>query len=166
MGLADISRVQRLKLSAVTAADFEELAELRIAAMRKSLEHIGRFDPQRARERLWNSFYPEHTQFIVLDGQHVGFHTFRPVEDGFYLNHLYIHPQWQGSGIGSQVLRHLLAHADALGRPVHLCALRDSAANAFYQRHGFVQTRLDDPDIYYVRVPCAPVEASAKVADL
>lgn len=136
---------------AVTADDFEELAALRIAAMRPSLEHLGRFDVVRARERLWQSFYPEHTQFIVVDGQRVGFHTLRPVEGGLYLNHLYIHPAWQGTGIGSQVLRHLLAQADTLRRPVSLCALRDSPANAFYQRHGFVQTRVDEPDIYYVR---------------
>lgn len=135
----------------VNTADFEELAALRIAAMRPSLEHLGRFDPMRARERLWQSFYPEHTQFILVDGQRAGFHTLRPVEGGLYLNHLYIHPRWQGGGIGSQVLRHLLARADALRQPVSLCALRDSPANAFYQRHGFVQTRVDEPDIHYVR---------------
>ncbi|HEY1049927.1 MAG TPA: hypothetical protein VGE39_09240 [Prosthecobacter sp.] len=37
--------------SSVTIDDFEELAALRIAAMRPSLEHLGRFDPARARER-------------------------------------------------------------------------------------------------------------------
>ncbi len=149
---------QRITFSLVRSADFEVLAELRTAAMRESLENIGRFDPERARERLWNSFYPEHTQFIVVNGQRVGFHTFRPVDDGFYLNHLYVLPGWQGRGIGSHVLRQLLAQADVLGQPVHLCALRDSASNAFYQRHGFVQTRVDDPDIYYLR-PAGPASA-------
>lgn len=148
----------RVTYAAVTAGDFEELLALRLAAMRASLEHLGRFDPARARRRLWHSFLPEHTQFIVVEGHRIGFHTFFPDKQGFYLNHLYIHPAWQGTGIGSQVLRQLLAQADALRQAVSLCALRDSPANAFYQRHGFVQTRVDEPDIYYVRAAPAPVD--------
>jgi hypothetical protein len=35
----------------VLAADFDSLVALRIAAMRESLERVGRFDPERARER-------------------------------------------------------------------------------------------------------------------
>jgi MFS superfamily sulfate permease-like transporter len=78
--------------SAVSTTDFDELVALRIAAMRASLEHVGRFDPERARERLRKSFYPEHSEFIVIDGQRVGFYTFRPADDGFHLDHLYVHP--------------------------------------------------------------------------
>src|SRR3954464_10641411 len=101
-----------ITFSDVTVADFEELAALRIAAMRASLEQVGRFDPERARERLRKSFYPEHTQFILLDGQRVGFYTFRPAADGWRLDHFYIHPDWQSRGLGSFVMRRLLALSD------------------------------------------------------
>jgi ribosomal protein S18 acetylase RimI-like enzyme len=142
-----------ITFAAVTAADFEELLALRIAAMRESLERVGRFDPERARERLRQSFFPEHTAFIVLDGQRIGFSTFRPAADGFHLDHLYVHPHRQSRGVGSYVLRHLLAQADARQLPVSLGALRDSLSNRFYQRHGFVLTREDEWDNYYVRKP-------------
>ncbi len=139
--------------SAVTADDFDELAELRIAAMRDSLERVGRFDPERARERLRRSFHPEHSEFIVLDGQRIGFYTFRPSAEGFNLDHLYVHPNCQSRGIGSEVMGQLLSQADARQMPVRLGALRDSPSNRFYQRHGFVQVAEDDWDIYYVRTP-------------
>ena len=142
-----------LTFSEVTAADFEALAALRIAAMRASLEKVGRFDPERARERLRKSFYPEHTQFILLDGQRVGFYTFRPTENGFQLDHLYVLPSCQSQGIGSAVIRRLLSQSDALQMPVRLGALRDSPSNRFYQWHGFVQTSEDEWDIYYLRTP-------------
>ncbi len=135
----------------VCEADFEELAALRIAAMRASLEHVGRFDPERARERLRKSFYPEHTQFIVVEAQRIGFFTFRPADDGLHLDHFYIHPDWQSRGIGSHALDHLIAQADKTQQPVHLGALRGSASNHFYQRHGFTRTREDEWDIYYTR---------------
>ena len=139
--------------SVVTVADFDELAALRVAAMRDSLERVGRFDPERARERLRKSFYPEHTEFIILDGQRIGFYTFRPAEDGFHLDHLYVHPSRQSCGVGSHVIRLLLTRSDDRQMPVRLGALRDSPSNRFYQRHGFVQTAEDEWDIYYVRTP-------------
>ncbi|HSH95107.1 MAG TPA: GNAT family N-acetyltransferase [Roseimicrobium sp.] len=137
----------------VTEADFDELVSLRIAAMRDSLERVGRFDPARARERLRKSFHPEHTAFIVLDGKRVGFYTFRPAEGCFHLDHLYVHPECQSRGVGSFVLRHLLSQSDTRQMPVHLGALRESPSNRFYQRHGFEQTAEDEWDIYYVRTP-------------
>lgn len=147
----------------VTAADFDELASLRIAAMRKSLERVGRFDPERARERLRKSFYPEHTHVIVCEGQRVGFYTFRPTDEGFHLDHLYIHPDWQSRGIGSRVMRRLLAEADARLVPIRLGALRGSESNAFYQRHGFMPTGEDEWDIYYTRAaPRCPSFAAPK----
>lgn len=135
----------------VTDADFDELVALRIAAMRESLERVGRFDPERARQRLRNSFYPAYSKVIIVDGQRIGFYTFRPADDSFHLDHLYVHPDHQARGIGSQVLGLLLAQSDACQKPVHLGALRDSASNRFYQRHGFVKTSEDEWDIYYTR---------------
>lgn len=38
--------------------DIETLVTIRIAAMKESLENIGRFDPQRSRERLVENFRP------------------------------------------------------------------------------------------------------------
>ena len=141
----------RVTFSRITKADFDELVALRIAAMRESLERIGRFDPERARERLRRSFHPEHSEFVVLDGQRIGFYTFRPAEEGFHLDHLYIHPDHQSRGVGSHVILRLLSRSDSLGMTVCLGALRDSPSNRFYQRHGFVQTAEDAWDIHYRR---------------
>ena len=143
----------RIAFGPVTVADFEELVALRIAAMRESLERLGRFDPERARERLRQSFHPEHTAFIVYDGRRVGFYTFRPDEDGLHLDHLYIHPNDQGRGIGSHVLRQLLAQSEARTLPVTVTALRGSASNRFYRRHGFVPGSEEEWDIHYTYEP-------------
>jgi len=118
----------------VAAGDFDELAELRIEAMHASLERVGRFDPERARERLRRSFIPEHTRWIVMKGKRVGFYALRPVEGALHLDHVYVHPRWQSQGVGSRVMRQLTAVADEKRLPIHLGALRESAANRFYQR--------------------------------
>ncbi|HSI07070.1 MAG TPA: GNAT family N-acetyltransferase [Rariglobus sp.] len=141
----------------VTPDDFDELVALRIAAMRESLERVGRFDPERARERLGKSFYPEHTEFILYEGEKIGFYTFRPREAAYQLDHLYVHPKNQSQGIGSYVMNKLLAVSDSAGSAVELGALKESPSNGFYRRHGFVMKSEDEWDTYYLRTPSRPV---------
>lgn len=145
-----------LAYAAVDEADFDALADLRIAAMRESLERVGRFDPERARQRLRATYAPADTLAILLDGRRIGFYTLRRDEGALKLDHLYIAPGFQGGGVGATVLRRIFQQADALGLPVRLGALRDSPSNRFYQRHGFVQTGEDTWDIYYERPPGTP----------
>ena len=105
--------------------------------MRESLERIGRFSPERARSRFLDTFEPSQTRHIVVDGQRVGFVMVRPNEDGLYLDHLYIHPDFQNRGLGSQALKIILQEADEANLPVKVGALKESASNRFYLAHGF-----------------------------
>jgi GNAT superfamily N-acetyltransferase len=152
-------------LAPVTAADFEELLALRISAMRASLERIGRFDAARARERFRASFNAADTRHIYVDGKLAGFVAAGLRQDEhscrhLYLQHLYICPGRQGSGIGSAVLAILFGEADTLQVPVKVGALRGSDANRFYQRHGFQFTGEEEWDIHYVRYPASAVGES------
>jgi GNAT superfamily N-acetyltransferase len=144
-----------MKVSFAKAArsDAETLVQMRIEAMRESLQRIGRFDPQRARDRFMSSFDPTWCRFIVAGDVYVGFVQTKPCDDYLLLEHLYVVPAYQGSGIGSAVLESILADADSRSRSVKVGALRDSQANRFYQRHGFLKIDETDWDIYYLRAP-------------
>ena len=136
-----------------TQSDADALVAIRIIAMRESLERIGRFDPQRARERFLASFDPALCRFIEADGVQAGFILTRRQEDYWLLDNLYILPEHQGKGIGAAVLQDVFANADAQRMPIRLGALRGSDSNRFYQRYGFTQTDEAEWDIYYVRHP-------------
>ncbi len=136
---------------AATAQDADALVALRIAAMRESLERIGRFDPIRARERFLTGFAPEQTLHIVLNSVRIGFYVVKPADSGLLLDHLYIQPGHQGLGLGAAVLAHIFAQADAAGLAIRVGALRDSDSNRFYLRHGFVLVEQGEFDNYYVR---------------
>lgn len=143
-------------LEPARGSDFEPLLALRLRAMRESLERIGRYDEQRARERLAASFDPQHTQHIVVDGRRTGFMVLKTLSHALRLDHLYIDLPWQDLGIGHRVLSWLCEHADRVQMPVELCALKGSDANRFYLRHGFVATGEGEWDIDYVRLPLVP----------
>lgn len=156
-----------LKVSLVRAVetDFDRLADLRVAAMRESLERVGRFHPERARERLRSTFSPPHTWVIVLEGATVGFYAARPSPGGLSLDHLYVHPGFQGRGIGGGVLRKLFAEADQSATPITVGALKESASNRFYLRYGFEKTGESEWDIYYVRPPLKKETEARMTAD-
>ena len=144
-------RTPSITLCPACESDFEALVALRIDAMRESLQRIGRFDPDRARERFRSGFSPAHTQHIVVDGARVGFLVTRPLVEHLQLDHLYIRPDHQGRGIGAWVLQRVFAQADALGLAVKVGALRGSDSNRFYARHGFEPVEQGEFDNYYVR---------------
>ena len=137
--------------SSVDASDAEELASLRVEAMRESLERIGRFDAMRARSRFLDIFSAEHTRAIVLNGERVGFFVVRPQGETLLLDHLYVSPSHQNRGIGAAVLQMVFAIADEGGRIVRVGALRGSDSNRFYARHGFDLVQETEFDNYYLR---------------
>lgn len=140
-----------LSFEGAAPSDAEALADLRVVAMRESLERVGRFDPTRARERLLSAFDAAATQHIVVDGARVGFFVLRPADGMLLLDHLYMDPRFQGRGIGAGVLAKIFARADEQGLDVRVGALKSSASNRFYMRHGFELVHEDEWDLYYVR---------------
>ena len=143
---------ESITLTDAAPDDFEALLALRIAAMRESLERIGRFDPARARERFWSGFSAGHTRHIEVARNRVGFVAVRPQTDCLLLDHLYIHPGAQGQGIGAAVLVRTIEEARVKGLALRVGALRESASNRFYLRHGFLLVGQGEFDNYYIRV--------------
>ena len=141
-----------IALAVVQPSDFEALVAIRIDAMRESLERVGRFDPTRARERLLAGFSVEHTRHIIVANERVGFVVLKPLEDVLLLDHLYVKTNSQSQGIGTAVLSKVFAEANALSLPVRVGALRESASNRFYVRHGFQLVEHDEFDNYFVRM--------------
>jgi GNAT superfamily N-acetyltransferase len=131
--------------------DVEVIAELRSVVLRADLERLGRFDEQRVRQRLRDSFSPEHTTVIVVDREFAGSVTVRPAEGRVWLEHFYLDPRRQGRGLGSAVLRAVLEKIDTRGQTVSLNVLQGSAARRLYERHGFEVESEDPIDVFMVR---------------
>lgn len=132
-------------------SDLEDLVALRIEAMRESLERVGRFDPVRARERFVSGFEARDTRYIEVSGERVGFVAVQRHPNEFLLDHLYVRPSAQGSGIGAAVLIQVFQEADNAALPIKVGALKESASNRFYTRHGFQFVESSEFDNYYVR---------------
>lgn len=134
-----------LSLEPVGADDFDAMHELRDRAMRESLERLGRYDPERLRQRLLDGFAPEHMRHVCRSGERIGFLTLEPRGTGLYLRHLYVAPGAQGQGAGAWAIAWIKSH----GSDVTLNALKLSDSNRFYLRHGFEVVGESEFDIEY-----------------
>ncbi|MFF5976819.1 GNAT family N-acetyltransferase [Streptomyces sp. NPDC012769] len=139
------------------AQDVEPIAELRAEVLRADLLRLGRYDEHRVRQRLRDGFSAAYTSVVETDGTFAGCVTLRPDEtgQGFHLEHFYLAPATQGRGLGTAVLRTLLARADTAGLPVRLTVLQGSPARRLYEREGFRVESEDAIDVAMVREPAA-----------
>jgi GNAT superfamily N-acetyltransferase len=152
------------KIRPASPADVEAIAELRAVVLRPDLERLGRYDEQRVRQRLRDGFAPEHTWVIEAGGAFAGCVALRPAEDAHWLEHFYLAPHLQGSGIGAAVLRGLLERCDLDGTLVRLNMLQGSPARRLYERHGFTIETEDPVDVFMIREPALAVPENDHLA--
>jgi GNAT superfamily N-acetyltransferase len=143
---------QDWSLRAAVDSDAQWIAELRACVPRPDLERLGRFDPDRVRQRFLSAFDPVVTQVVLVRGQEAGSIAVRPDEGALWIEHFYLKADCQGRGIGSLVLQWEL-DASKGELPFRLNVLRGSRAQALYERHGFVVESRDAVDVFMVRQP-------------
>ena len=129
------------------SADLEFIVRVHAAAMRPHVEaQFGRWDAAEQRRRMLESDPTAHA-ILELGGRPVGCELVRRAATEIQLVRLYLLPEAQSLGIGSQRLRKLGAEADALGIPVRLQVLKANPARRLYERHGYVT--VDETDTHY-----------------
>ena len=138
-----------IEYQTVAAEDANTLAEIRATAMKPSLVALGRFDESRVRSRFLETFVPQDTIKLTLEGELLGFYVLRTRTDHIWLDHLYIKPEHQNKQLGKKVLDRVIQTAKDRLLPMRLGALKGSRSNDFYVKNGFVQTHEDEFDIYY-----------------
>lgn len=117
--------------------------------MRPDLERLGRWDPVRVRQRFLTGFQPAHTFVIDVAGSSAGVIAVRPESDEQWIEHFYLAPEYQGKGLGSAVLRHVMT-TKRDHRPFRLNVLQGSPARRLYERNGFVHEHEDPIDVFLV----------------
>jgi ribosomal protein S18 acetylase RimI-like enzyme len=123
--------------------DCDWLVALRTATMREYVEQTwGFWDQAAQRARFHDPRERANMQVIVVAGRDAGLlHVERSAGDVFLAN-IQIKPEFQNRGLGTAVIRRLVAEAQAAGSPVRLQVLAvNRAARDLYERLGFVVSR-------------------------
>ena len=139
------------RFAPVTEADFEPLLAIRIEVMREHLERVFRYKPSRARRIFREHFAEPGLRSILIGDELAGCVGFRIGDAEIKIDSYYLARRHHNRGLGAEILKVLLAEADALGLPCELDVLLGSPADRFYERHGFVKQSQDDIEANFRR---------------
>jgi ribosomal protein S18 acetylase RimI-like enzyme len=129
---------QAFRLRPATEADFEPVLALSIRAMREHLERVGRFDPNRRRDRMRRQFDAGILHIIEQHGVMAGCIGIEDRGAAVEIHSLFLDTHAQRQGLGEAVFRAVLAPHP--GRTFRIEVLKESPARRFWERQGFVLT--------------------------
>lgn len=138
-----------LRLRPYQDSDFEFAYQVgKLALGPYVVELFGPWVDESHRRQLTERLTPERNHQIIIEttaaGEDaVGLSSHQWFDDHLALHELYLLPRVHNRGLGSQLVRHFQAEAQARGLAIHLRVLANNPARRLYLRLGFevVETR-------------------------
>jgi ribosomal protein S18 acetylase RimI-like enzyme len=132
-------------------ADSEFAYEVVCKTIRPYVEQtFGTWQEAHVRATLASNIGAGVTRIITAGAEPVGILTVQESESHVQLDQLFVLPQHQRNGIGTELVRDTLQRAKQLGVPVRLRVLRVNPAKRLYDRLGFFVTS-EEPQRFYMQ---------------
>lgn len=117
--------------------DFDFLYRLHRDTLKAYIDATWGWDEAFHRQSFTGKFEPGRWQIVVVDGRDVGGLALETRDAELFLSGIYILPDHQNRGLGTTLLRGVLAQARRSGRPVTLQVMKVNPARRLYERLGF-----------------------------
>jgi len=95
----------------------------------------------------------EQVRVTMVVGEDAGWLQTAPLDDAIFLGQLYLAGRFQRQGVGTSVLRMLIAEAEQARKAVVLGVVKINPARRLYERLGFRLTHEDQHKVYLRREP-------------
>ena len=130
--------VALLELLPVTTADLRLLYDIHRKAMRPVVEATWGWDEEQQSHYFRECFDVTCRQRICYGGIDIGYWDVLDHSDVLELRNVVIHPDYQAQGLGSHLIRQLIARAESKSVPIILQVLRvNQRARSLYERFAF-----------------------------
>jgi ribosomal protein S18 acetylase RimI-like enzyme len=128
---------RRVTLRQAEAKHYDFALQLYLPGMRPYMQELNVWDEQQQRASFAAQWKREEVQIISVDGNDVGWLQVAELPTEIRLQKFFVSPQYQRSGIGSEVLSKLLATWRSTGKKIVLKVLKNNPARRLYERLGF-----------------------------
>jgi GNAT superfamily N-acetyltransferase len=126
-----------IELRVALPTDYDFARGVHHAGMRWIAERLFGWDDAAQAEKFARQFVLPEVRVIVMHGQDVGYLQVAEEPEGLLLKELHIAAPFQKRGIGTEVLRRLLAEARRMGKPLNVGVVKFNPARELYERLGF-----------------------------
>ena len=128
---------RRIELRQATAEHYDFALQLYLLTLGPYLRELIAWDEAEQRAVFASQWKREEVKIISVEGEEAGWLQVAELPTEIRLQKFFVAPRWQRSGIGSEVLRSLLAGWRPTGRKIVLRVLKNNPARRFYERLGF-----------------------------
>jgi GNAT superfamily N-acetyltransferase len=126
-----------IELRAARPTDYDFARGVHHAGMRWIAERLFGWDDAAQAEKFARQFVLPEVRVIVMHGQDVGYLQVAEEPEALLLKELHVAVPFQKRGIGTEVLRWLLAEARRMAKPLTVGVVKFNPARELYERLGF-----------------------------
>ncbi len=123
--------------------DLDWLYDLYCRTLRPSIELAWGWDDLFQRQQFQQYLLPEHFKILTLAEQKIGAWLVFDQGDHYWLELILVEPRYQRQGLGSRLIRDLLARARRNRKSVRLSVNKTNPVRPFYERLGFKRCEED-----------------------
>ena len=120
--------------------DYGFARQLAFSALREQVDQAVGWNEYRMDMNFARQWTLSECHVITLGQRDIGWMQLRPGRAADSLLNLFILPAYRNGGIGTWILRRLLAKAENQGKALTLSVVKQNRALGFYRRHGFTVT--------------------------
>lgn len=121
-----------------TASDYELMWTIQRVSIGPYVDATFGWEESVQRRYFDDHFDHRKHQIILVGGVDAGFLSWERRDDHVYLGNVALLPEFQNRGVGTRVVRDVMAQAEKDGLPLRLQVLKPNPARRFYERLGFV----------------------------
>ena len=120
-----------------TENDMGFLYALHAATMKAYVDKTWGWDDAFQQSILRENFVPAMVQILTFDDKDMGMLSVEERDEDIFLRTIKIQPEFQGKGIGTAIIRKIIADGIQKGKPIRLQVLKVNPAKELYSRLGF-----------------------------
>lgn len=137
-----------IKVREASSTDMDFARSLYFETMRGMIESTFGWDQHHQEDSFAGWFDLQEASIIMADGRDVGWMQTRTDEHEVFLGSLYVKPEMQRQGIGTQILRKLIDQCAHSSKTLTLAVMKINPAIHLYERLGFRITHEDQYKFY------------------
>jgi N-acetylglutamate synthase-like GNAT family acetyltransferase len=137
----------RHTLRFATPDDLPFAQRLHAETYRAQIEPLHGWDDHAEAERIARTFRPERTRILQRGGSDIGLLSMETTAREIVVENFSIAPDFQNRGLGSSILKAILAAARDSGLPVVCVLNKTSRAQRLYDRLGFTPVEQTDTSV-------------------